>query len=48
MLQAYLTTLPSIANFTTLTVSNNTVATQSLVTSQAYLTTLPETGSLPL
>ena len=49
-----LTSLPSTANFTTLTVSNNTVATQAWVTSQSYqpliaagtyLTALPSTAS---
>jgi len=50
----YLTTLPSTANFSTLTISNNAVATQTWVTSQnyqplitagTYLTNLPSTAN---
>ena len=44
----YLTALPSTANFTTLTVGGNTVATQSWVTSNGYLTTLQPTSPLLL
>ena len=40
-----LKTLPSTAIFTSLTINTNAVATQSWVTSQAYLTTLPSTAS---
>ena len=49
-----LTSLPSVANFITLTVGNNAVATQSWVTSQSYqplivagtyLTALPSTAN---
>ena len=37
--------LPTTANFTTLTVGNNAVATQAWVTGNAYLTSLPSTAN---
>ena len=40
-----LTSLPSTANFTMLTISNNAVATQQWVILQACLTSLPSTAN---